>query len=174
MSGELLAGRLRLCESEFAKDSNPMWVWQALAFLGDALAKPGAEAVDMPAFVLRYLCGAAAEIVSIDTAAKARIGVQLQNALGLNGGAGQSPVKDWQHRCADIQHEALAALESCEGDKHLLADNKHRASRIGGFSAERRENLEIARSLFEGSPERKRLLAAHRDAYRKRKARTQR
>ena len=170
MSGEVLAGRLRLCEAEFEKDGNPLWVWQARAVLGDALAgKPDAGPVDMPEFVLRYLLGAAAEIVSIDTAAKARIGVQLQNALGLNSGAGPSPVKDWQHRCADMQHEALIALESCQGDKSLLADNK---SRVGGFSAERRENLEIVRSLFEGSPERKRLIAAHRDAYRKRKSRT--
>lgn len=174
MSGERLAGRLRLCEAEHERDGNPMWVWQALAFLGEELAKPDAESVDMPAFILRYLAGAAAEIVNIDTKAKQRIAVQLQNALHLNSGGSQSPVADWQHRRADIQHEALVAWESCVGSKSLLADNKIRAAQIGGFANDRKEMLDIARSLFEGDEGRQRLIAAHREAYRKRQSRTRR
>lgn len=176
MSPDYVEMRLAYLGSEFEKDRNPMWAWEALHLWRTAFAEglPPGTVIELPAWVVDYLAAAAANMFAlIDLPKNQRMAVPIQNALMLNKHAGRgSLVEAWRQKRAFDAREARRTVAELEGDAAALDMNKARADSFRGMPTEKHRTRKYVEKLFTGRIVDAEALKPDNERDRKRRGRT--
>lgn len=175
MTPDFVEMRLAYLGSEYEKDRNPMWAWEALHLWRTAFAEglPPGTAIALPPWVVDYLTEAAANMFAlIDVPKGQRMAVPIQNALKLNKHEGRgSLVEDWREKRGFDSREGRRVVAALKGDDAMLDVNKARADALRGMPSEKHRDKLYVRDLHAGRVVDAEALKPDNERDRKRRAR---